>query len=288
MLMLAGVHGPRLGDGGRRLDLKVLYLWHQFCSTFLSIYGTYGALIPLGHTWRQPWVQVRCTLLECLNHKVVILLLLLEWGLKKVKLRVFDWVLRVVHWEWRIGLSTTNWSLPKKMLWILLRCALFGKALPKLSFLDQLQVVINDQVILHLWVLGLNEELILKWSRDLLCGHADGYLVVASLALIVTRWLLESSRVHGSHPLLRIQDLWGCARATSGSRNAVLTLSQVVWIGDRLKNLLVRVMKRFCLQDRFQFVLRTVRKIWRPLKMCTLNLKHSLSRLSRRHILSEI
>jgi len=56
-----------------------------------------------------------------------------------------------------------------------------------LSFLDQLQVVVNYQVILHLRILGLNEKLVLKWPRDLLCGHADTYLVVAFLGLIVHR-----------------------------------------------------------------------------------------------------
>jgi hypothetical protein len=56
-----------------------------------------------------------------------------------------------------------------------------------LGFLDQLQVVVNYQVILHLRILGLNKELILKWPRDLLCGHADTYLVVAFLRLIIHR-----------------------------------------------------------------------------------------------------
>ena len=54
-----------------------------------------------------------------------------------------------------------------------------------LSFLDKLQVVVNDQVILHLRILGLNKELVLKWPRDLLCGHADAYLVVTFLRLII-------------------------------------------------------------------------------------------------------
>jgi len=56
-----------------------------------------------------------------------------------------------------------------------------------LSFLDQLQVVVNYQVILHLRILGLNKKLVLKWPRDLLCRNADTYLVVAFLGLIVHR-----------------------------------------------------------------------------------------------------
>jgi hypothetical protein len=97
MLMKVGCYGPRLGDSGRRLDLKVLYLRHQFGSTFLPIDSTYGALIPLGHAWRQARVKVRHPLLECLYHKVIIFLLLLERGLKEVKLRVFHRVLRVMY-----------------------------------------------------------------------------------------------------------------------------------------------------------------------------------------------
>ena len=54
-----------------------------------------------------------------------------------------------------------------------------------LSFLDQLQVVVNYQVILHLRILGLNKKLVLKWPRDLLCRNADTYLVVAFLGLII-------------------------------------------------------------------------------------------------------
>ena len=54
-----------------------------------------------------------------------------------------------------------------------------------LGFLDQLQVVVNYQVILHLRILGLNKELVLKWPRYLLRGHADAYLVVAFLCLII-------------------------------------------------------------------------------------------------------
>ena len=56
-----------------------------------------------------------------------------------------------------------------------------------LSFLDQLQVVVNDKVILHLRILRLNEKLVLKWPRDLLCGHTYTYLVVTFLGLIIHR-----------------------------------------------------------------------------------------------------
>ena len=210
---------PRLWDRGSWLNLQVLYLRHQLSCAFLTAISSIRCLVALRHPRRESRIQMRDSFLHGLNHEIIFFLLLLQRRLKEVKFCVFHGILWVMNRQRGCRLPCSG-GLSEKVLWILLLQQLLWEALRMRCFLNQLQVVIYYQVILHLGILWLNEELILKRRCYLLSGDLDSYWT-STLGHHHRR--LDSFSLHRCS-VFHIEDFWWCPRPTPSSRNTVVAL----------------------------------------------------------------